>query len=78
VVRVTDIKVLHEHGLTHHQTGPLRSAGYDTAEALTELVDAHRADETSALVQLPGMGPRRLALVCAAVDRWRTKEATAP
>lgn len=74
MVRVTDIQVLHEHGLTHHQTGPLRSAGHDTAEEIAELVDAHRADgETSALVQLPGMGPRRLALVCAAVDSWRTE-----
>ncbi|MFD5245050.1 hypothetical protein ACFWIW_10925 [Amycolatopsis sp. NPDC058340] len=73
---MTDLRVLHEHGLTHHQTGPLRSAGYDTAEAIAELVEAHRADgEASVLAQLPGMGPRRLALVCAAVDSWRAVDA---
>ncbi|ANN16210.1 hypothetical protein SD37_11540 [Amycolatopsis orientalis] len=69
---MTDLVVLHEHGLTHHQTGPLRSAGHDTAEAVADLVDAHRATVArSTLAQLPGMGPRRLALVCTAVDSWR-------
>jgi hypothetical protein len=70
---MTDLKVLHEHGLSHHQTGPLRAAGHDTAEKVADLVDAHRATAaTSALSQLPGFGGRRVALVCDAVDSWRT------
>lgn len=76
---MTDLTVLHEHGLSHHQTGPLRSAGHDTVEAVAQLVDEHRAaGDTSVLAQLPGMGPRRLALVCAAVDSWRAEEVLAP
>lgn len=67
------IIVLHKHGLNHHQTGPLKAAGYDTAEAVAELVDAHRGYPLtdSALSRVSGMGPRRLALVCDAVDAWR-------
>ena len=70
---MTDLKVLHEHGLSHHQTGPLRAAGHDTAEAVAYLVDAHRAAPAteSALSRVTGMGPRRVALVCDAVDSWR-------
>jgi hypothetical protein len=70
---------LHAHGLTHHQTGPLRTAGYGTAEAVADLVDAHRATpggSLSTLAGLPRMGPRRLALVCAAVDSWRAGAAS--
>ncbi|MBB4689804.1 hypothetical protein [Amycolatopsis jiangsuensis] len=73
----TPIAVLHEHGLTFHQTGPLKKAGYDTAEAVAELVDAHRdyAGGESALSRVPSMGPRRVALVCEAVDAWRENQA---
>ncbi|MFD6069300.1 hypothetical protein [Amycolatopsis lurida] len=72
---MTDIKVLHKHGLSHHQTGPLRSSGYDTVEAVVQLVDAHRATVAlSTLARLPGLGPRRVALVCTAVDSWRAGE----
>ncbi|GAB3376374.1 hypothetical protein [Amycolatopsis echigonensis] len=68
----TPITVLHEHGLTFHQTGPLRAAGRETAEAVAKLVDEHRAaPDGSTLSQLSGMGPRRLALVADAVDAWR-------
>lgn len=71
---MTDLSVLHQHGLTHHQTGPLKAAGHDTAEAVAELVDAHRATTApSALMRLPAMGPLRLQLVCAAVDSWRAR-----
>lgn len=69
---MTDLKVLHQHGLTHHQTGPLRTASYDTVEAVAELVDAHRATAAaSALSKIPSFGGRRVALVCDAVDSWR-------
>lgn len=74
---MTDLVVLHEHGLTHHQTLPLRKAGHGTAEAVAQLVDAHRATPAlslSTLAGLSGMGPRRLALVCDAVDSWRAGE----
>ncbi|SFO60375.1 hypothetical protein [Amycolatopsis rubida] len=69
----TPIAALHEHGLTFHQTGPLRNAGHDTAEAVAQLVDEHRGygPDGSTLSQVPSMGPRRVALVCAAVDAWR-------
>lgn len=69
----TPIAVLHEHGLTHHQTKPLAEAGYTDAEAVAELVDAHNAypSTPSTLSQLPGMGARRVGLVCAAVAAWR-------
>ncbi|GAB3372498.1 hypothetical protein [Amycolatopsis echigonensis] len=68
----TPIAELHQHGLTFHQTGPLRTAGYGTAQAVASLVDGHRAEpEGSTLSGLPGMGTRRVALVCAAVDAWR-------
>jgi len=70
---VTDLKVLHQHGLSHHQTGPLSTAGYATVEAVAELVDAHRATAAaSALSQIPGFGGRRVALVIDAIDSWRT------
>lgn len=76
---MTDLKALHQHGLSHHQTGPLRSAGYDTVEAVAEFVDTHRVLSEGAVVELPpGLGERRLALVCAAIDSWRGKEATTP
>ncbi|MFI6304321.1 hypothetical protein ACIBCH_20820 [Amycolatopsis thailandensis] len=69
---MTDLKVLHQHGLTHHQTGPLRAAGHTTVEAVAEFVDAHRALPEGTVVELPpGLGERRLALVCTAVDSWR-------
>ncbi|MEV4052999.1 hypothetical protein AB0J55_17585 [Amycolatopsis sp. NPDC049688] len=69
---MTDLSVLHQHGLTHHQTGPLRTAGHHTAEAVADLVDAHRATAAaSALSQIPGFGGRRIALVVDAVDSWR-------
>jgi hypothetical protein len=72
----TPIAVLHQHGLTFHQTGPLRAAGHATVEAVAELVDAHRATvAASVLSQVSGMGGRRLALVCAAVDSWRGADA---
>ncbi|WP_409186690.1 hypothetical protein F9C11_21615 [Amycolatopsis sp. VS8301801F10] len=68
----TPITVLHQHGLTFHQTAPLRAAGHDTAEAVAQLVDEHRATvSSSTLSQLSGMGPRRIALVTDAVDAWR-------
>jgi hypothetical protein len=68
----TPVAVLHEHGLTHHQTGPLTKADVTTVEAVVVLVDEHRENpDGSALSELPGMGQRRVGLVCAAVDRWR-------
>lgn len=71
---MTDLEVLHQHGLSHHQTGPLRAAGHDTAEAVADLVDAHRATTAkSALTQIPGFGGRRVALVVDAVDSWRAE-----
>jgi hypothetical protein len=70
---MTELKALHQHGLTHHQTGPLKAAGHNTVEAVARLVDAHRGAPAvpSALSRVTGMGPRRLALVCDAVDSWR-------
>lgn len=70
---MTDLKVLHEHGLSHHQTAPLRIAGHTTAEAVAYLVDAHRAAPAvqSALSRVSGLGARRVEMVCAAVDSWR-------
>jgi hypothetical protein len=70
---VTELKALHEHGLSHHQTSPLRIAGHDTAEAVAYLVDAHRVAPatSSALSRVSGLGPRRVEMVCDAVDSWR-------
>ncbi|RSD21975.1 hypothetical protein [Amycolatopsis eburnea] len=70
---MTELKALHAHGLTHHQTGPLRDAGHDTVERVAYLVDAHRAAPAvqSALSRVTGLGPRRVEMVCDAVDSWR-------
>ncbi|MFB9687676.1 hypothetical protein [Amycolatopsis plumensis] len=70
---MTELKELHAHGLSHHQTTPLRIAGHTTAEAVAYLVDAHRAAPAiqSALSRVSGLGPRRVQMVCDAVDSWR-------
>lgn len=66
---VTD---LHAHGLTFHQTRPLRDAGYTTVAALVELVGEHgRLGDASRLAQVPGMGAARVAKVAAAVAAWQ-------
>lgn len=68
----TPLVVLRDHGLTRHQTAPLLQAGHDIAEAVAELVDAHRDHpDGSVLSTIPGMGARRVTLVCDAIDRWR-------
>ncbi|MFK0244536.1 hypothetical protein ACIQUM_07545 [Amycolatopsis azurea] len=59
-------------GLTHHQLGPLRRHGVSTVEQLAELVDEHRGDpDGSELSAVETFGPRRLDLVCQAIDAWR-------
>lgn len=66
---VTD---LHAHGLTFHQTRPLRDAGYTTVAALIELVAEHdQLGDASRLAQVPGMGAARVAKVAAAVSAWQ-------
>ena len=68
----TPITDLHEYGLTHHQTGPLRRAGITTVEHLARLVDSHRPNPNgSVLSSIPGMGARRVDAACAAIDTWR-------
>lgn len=72
---MTDIQALHGYGLTYHQTRPLAAAGHDTVERVAYLVDAHRAAPAieSALSRVSGLGPRRVEMVCAAVDSWRAR-----
>lgn len=67
----TPIAALHEHGVTWHQTNPLKKAGHTTAEAVAGLVVEYRLDpDGSRLAGITGMGQRRIDLVCAAVDSW--------
>lgn len=69
----TPIIELHQYGVTRYATGPLKDAGYLTAEKVAELVAAHRKDPSgSQLAAVPGMGSARVAAVCEAVDRWNT------
>ncbi|MCA1195115.1 hypothetical protein [Saccharopolyspora sp. 6V] len=69
----TPVTVLHRepHGLTFHQTAPLRRAGYVTIEQIADLVEAHYENpDESALAEITGMGTARVAAVCDAIDRW--------
>ncbi len=68
----TVLSALHQHGLNHHQTAPLRRYGITTVEQLARLVDAHRVPPgSSELAGIPGMGARRIDAACEAVDHWR-------
>lgn len=69
----TPIAALNEHGVTWHQTTPLKRAGYTTAESVADLVTAHHANpHNSPLAAVTGMGQTRITAVCNAVQSWRS------
>lgn len=71
---MTELTALHQHGLTHHQTTPLRRHGITTVEHLARLARAHRAEpDGSELSDVPGIGPRRVTALCESIDRWTTE-----
>ncbi|UKD50876.1 hypothetical protein L3Q65_00860 (plasmid) [Amycolatopsis sp. FU40] len=69
----TPITALHKHGVTWHQTQPLRQHGITTVEQFADLAAQHdKEPRTSDLSAVPRLAATRIDMLTRALHAWKT------